>query len=135
MNLDLSFESLVFYDPGESGITLDIEMRLGGQSVSLKAKVDTGSSNCVFSRRLGEQLGLDIEEGEAGLMNTANGSFLTFGHWITLITAEFTFDSMVFFAADESFDRNILGRRGWLDRVVIGINDYDGKLYLSRYNP
>ena len=40
---------------------------------------------------------------------------------------------MVFFAEDENFRRNVLGRNGWLDRVVIGINDYDGKLYLSRY--
>ena len=40
---------------------------------------------------------------------------------------------VVYFAQDENFKRNVLGRHGWLDRVLIGINDYDGKLYLSRY--
>jgi len=40
---------------------------------------------------------------------------------------------MVFFAKDESLRRNVLGRHGFLDRVVTGINDCDGKLYLSRY--
>lgn len=45
----------------------------------------------------------------------------------------FKFDSYIFFASDESFRRNVLGRHGWLDRLIIGINDYEGKLYLSRY--
>ena len=40
---------------------------------------------------------------------------------------------MVFFAKDEFISRNVLGRHGFLDRLIIGINDYDGKLYLSRY--
>jgi hypothetical protein len=33
----------------------------------------------------------------------------------------------------EHFDRNVLGRHGWLDRVVLLI-DYEGKLPLSRYH-
>jgi hypothetical protein len=52
---------------------------------------------------------------------------------VTLTIAGFEFYSYVFFAADESFQRSVLGRNGWLDRVIIGINDYDGKLYLNRY--
>jgi len=40
---------------------------------------------------------------------------------------------MAFFPADEEIRRNVLGRFGWLDRVVLGLVDYDGKLYLSRY--
>ncbi len=26
------------------------------------------------------------------------------------------------------------GNRGWLDRIIVGINDYDGKRYLNRYD-
>jgi hypothetical protein len=40
----------------------------------------------------------------------------------------------VYFASDEAFDRNVLGRFGWLDRMVIGINDYEGKLYLKSHD-
>jgi len=45
----------------------------------------------------------------------------------------YEFDVTVYFAQDENFNRNVLGRHGWLDRMIIAINDYDGKLYLSRY--
>jgi len=53
---------------------------------------------------------------------------------ITLSVADFQFDTMVFFAADAELNRNVLGRLVWLDRVVLGLIDYEGKLYLSRYS-
>jgi hypothetical protein len=87
-----------------------------------------------FERKFGEQPGLDIEAGERQLFGTATGSFLTFGHSVTLIVEDFQFDSYVYFANDEFFDRNVLGRFGFLDRVIIAIDDYDGKPYLSRKN-
>ncbi len=133
MNYDLSFEKLINYDSGRVGITLDVELRLGETSTIIETKVDTGSTHCIFERKHGEVLGFEIEAGERQSISTSTGSFLTFGHWVTLITDDFSFDSMVFFAQDENFKRNVLGRHGWLDRVIIGINDYDGKLYLSKY--
>ena len=45
-----------------------------------------------------------------------------------------TFDSIVYFYADEDLDRNALRRHGWLDRVVLGLIDYEGKLLLSPYS-
>jgi hypothetical protein len=41
---------------------------------------------------------------------------------------------MVYFAADDSFKRDVLGRHGFLDRMLIGLDDYAGKLYLRRNN-
>ncbi len=41
--------------------------------------------------------------------------------------------STVYFAKEESFTRNALGRQGWLDRVRLGLIDYEGKLFLSEY--
>lgn len=133
MKYDLSFEKLVNYDTGRAGISINIELQLGVNSVIVKAKVDTGSTHCIFERIHGEKLGFDVEAGEPQWVGTSVGSFLTFGHWVTLITENFSFDSMVFFAKDETINRNVLGRHGWLDRMIVGINDYDGKLYLSRY--
>jgi hypothetical protein len=37
----------------------------------------------------------------------------------------------VYFAAHESFTRNVLGRRGWLDLVRLGQAEYVSKLYLA----
>lgn len=129
----LSFEKLVNYNRNKPGISLDVELRLKKSSVLVEAKIDTGSTNCIFERRYGDALGFDVEAGEPQWVGTSIGSFLTFGHWVTLAAEDFQFDSMVFFAQEESIKRNVLGRYGWLDRVIIAVNDYDGKLYLSRY--
>jgi len=129
----LNFEKLVNYDTGKAGITIDVEIHLRNSSVNFEAKIDTGAEACIFERVYGEKIGIEIEKGERQKFSAVTGSFLTYGHSVTLITTDFKFDSYVFFADDESFRKNVLGRHGWLDRVIIGINDYDGKLYLSRY--
>ena len=66
------------------------------------------------------------------VLGTATGTFLSYGHEVTLSVADFQFDTI--FAADAEINRNVLGRFGWLDRVVLGLIDYEGKLYLSRYD-
>jgi hypothetical protein len=130
----LSFERLINYDPGHAGITIDVTLKLFERSISFAAKVDTGASYCIFERKQGEALGLDIESGLLQPISTIMGRFITYGHEVTLRVADFEFDSMVYFAADEVIMRNVLGRHGWLDRVVLGIIDYEGKLLLSQYD-
>ena len=60
------------------------------------------------------------------------GSFLAYGHAVTLSVRGFKFDIVAYFAADETFSRNVLGRHGFLDRLLIALDDYAGKLYLRR---
>jgi hypothetical protein len=127
----LNFEKVILYDAGKVGITINAEIRLGNSTASFTAKIDTGAEACIFERTYGEQIGIEIESGESQSFSTATGSFMTYGHSVTLTTENFTFDSYVFFAADEIFRKNVLGRYGWLNRLIIGINDYDGKLYLK----
>lgn len=134
MEHQLSFERLLEYDPGRDGVTVDVSLRLGEQTVNFPAKIDTGASYCIFERRHGEALGLVIESGLPQPIGTATGSFLTWGHEVTLSVAGYEFDSMVYFAANADLNRNVLGRHGWLDRVVLGLVDYEGKLLLSRYS-
>ncbi|MEW6207018.1 MAG: retropepsin-like aspartic protease [Acidobacteriota bacterium] len=134
MAQQLSFEHLIYYDPGLSGITIAVSLKSFEKDVSFTAKVDTGASYCIFERKHGEALGLNIEGGLVQPISTATGRFITYGHEVTLSVAGFEFDSMVYFAADDEITRNVLGRHGWLDRVVLGLIDYEGKLLLSRYN-
>lgn len=37
-------------------------------------------------------------------------------------------------SANAGLNQNVLGRHGWLERVVLGLVDYEGKLLLSRYS-
>ena len=133
MAYQLQFAQLVEYDLGAPGISLVVTLKPTGRNVTCAAKIDTGADHCIFARRFGEDLGFDIEAGFRQRFGTATGAFYAYGHEVTLSTAGMEFDAMVFFAEEESFQRNVLGRFGWLDRVVLGLVDYEGKLYLSRH--
>jgi len=42
--------------------------------------------------------------------------------------------SLVYFFAEPSIRKNVLGRGGWLDRVRVGLVDHDRELYLAAYD-
>ena len=128
------FRKLFRYDLRRSGITVPVKLAWSGRRIELKAKVDTGSSACIFARNYGEDLGLEIENGRPQRFETATGGFLTYGHEVTLSVFEFELVTTVYFVADHAISRSVLGRQGWLDRLRFGLVDYDGKLYLSDYN-
>ena len=130
----LNFNVLYTYDLSASGIQLPITLNVGDKSVRFLAKLDTGATFCVFERELGEDLGLDTESGSPQKIGTAVGSFLTYGHHLSLAVFDYRFDVVVYFAATQDFNRNVLGRHGWLNKVRLGIIDYDGKLYVSAYD-
>jgi hypothetical protein len=134
MSLILRFTKLHAYDASAVGITAPVSLRSGPDEVKLPAKVDTGSSHCVFERQYGEQLGLDIESGSPERFGTATGSFPAYGHEVTLSVLGIEMVSTVYFAAAEGFSRNVLARIGWLDRLRFGLVGYDNRLYLSDYN-
>lgn len=134
MQSTLSFELIHEYDPGEPGIALPVQLRLIDRSVKISAKLDCGASFCIFKREHGEELGLNIESGKPELISTAMGSFTAYGHTVTLSALGFELDVMVYFAAMASFPRNVLGRYGWMQQLKLGIVDYEGKLYVGRYD-
>ena len=133
MNYQMIFSRLTTYDAGLPGISVEVTLSLTDDSITLPAKLDTGSTNCVFARRYGENLGIDIESGDRTRISTATGSFMTYRHDVTLTVLDYAFDVRVCFAEDENFKRDVLGRLGFTDRVNIGLVDYEGKLYLSKY--
>ena len=133
MSHQLTFEKLAEYDAGKFGITVEATLKFNQESVVFAAKIDTGSTNCVFERRIGEQLGLEIEAGLPKYIGTATGRFLTYEHDVTLSVLGFDFDILACFAENDAFDKNILGRYGFLMQTKLGLVDYEGKLYLSKY--
>lgn len=130
----LSFSASHLYDTKKTGISVSVWLVFGNRKVEIEAKVDTGSSLCIFERVQGESLGLTIEDGSLVTISTTTGSFVAYGHEVELSVLGIETISTVYFAADENFTRNVLGRQGWLDRVRLGLIDYEGKLFLSDYN-
>jgi len=133
MPQEIVFDVLHEYDTLETGIVVPTILTFGGDSVDVKAKVDTGAAFCVFERVHGLRLGLEIETGMPLRMMTATGKFDTFGHRLNISVLGIETEATVYFAAEDSFFLNILGRQGFLDRVKLGLIDYEGKLLLSAY--
>jgi hypothetical protein len=130
----LSFGELVNYDSGHPSITVPVALGSSWARVECDAKVDTGASNCIFARSVGLELGLDIESGLRLLVATVTGNFVAYLHEVNLSLASFEFSGLVGFAENEGFQRNVLGRRDFIEQVILGLVDYEGKLYLSRYD-
>ena len=134
MAYQLEFEKLVSYDLRKEGISVSVDLQFGNVRVPAEAKVDTGATTCVFGRAVAQGLGIELERGLARRFVTAAGSFIAYGHEVTLTVHGFSFDSLIFFSADEGVSRNVLGRIGWLNRLKIALIDYEGELYLSKYD-
>lgn len=133
MTYQLTFDLVHQYDPGRPGITVPISIRLGEQAMTTEAHLDTGGANCFFRRSLGEKLGLNIESGHLQGFSSPGGIVEGYGHFVTLEALGMEFGTIIYFAKDRGFNRNLLGRHGWLQQLRIGLIDYDGLLYLSRY--
>ena len=133
MSHQLTFDHLVNYDPGHPGISVTVTLETYGASVSCEAKLDSGSSFCIFSRKTGEELGLEVEAGIRRIVGTVTGSFAVYLHEVNLSIAGCSFTVLVGFAEDAIVQRNVLGRRGFLEQVILGLIDYEGKLYLGAY--
>ncbi len=130
---NINYDKVYEYDTLKSGITVNVEITYGGESRQIRARIDTGAENCIFERKHGERLGVEIESGREQIFNTAVGIFTAYGHELTIEVLGIETLSTVYFAKEESFTRNVLGRQGWLDRVKLGLIDYEGKLLLSAY--
>lgn len=119
----LSFTESYSYDTLKVDITVPVKLIFGGKFVRLEAKVDTGAENCTFERTHALRLGIDVESGDLVVLNTAAGNFAAYGHDVTLSVLEIETHAKVYFAKEESFTRNVLGRAGFLVRVKLGLID------------
>jgi hypothetical protein len=131
---ELLFSHYYIYDSKTEGITIPAVLKAGRKKIELLAKIDTGASDCLFEREYADALGLRVEEGVRKTYATANSRFDAYGHEISLQVMGIETTGTVYFYADPAIVRNVLGRRGWLDRIRFGLVDYDQALYLATYN-
>lgn len=130
MSHQLTFTSIHNY--GTEAVIVPVELEFADKLVRTDAFVDTGATFCVFKRELATALDIDVESGTSLRFSTVTGAFQAYGHIVTLKTFGYSFDVMVYFSALEAFARNVLGRRGWLDQVQLGLVEYESTLYLNR---
>lgn len=128
---ELHFSQRHVYDSLTDGITVPVLLKTGSSVIELLAKIDTGASDCLFERGYAEALGLKLEDGVRKTYATANSRFEAYGHETVINVMGIETHTLAYFFADHHITRNVLGRRGWLDRVRLGIVDYDQAIYLG----
>ena len=130
---ELRFQRNYTYPLHQAGIEIPVSLRSGNLVADVTAKLDIGAEVCLFERNVAILLDLEIEKGQPIWLNTLTGSFLAYAHEVTLRVLGLDFVLMVYFAANESIDRNLLGRN-WVRLTRLGVVDYDGKLFVSAYD-
>jgi hypothetical protein len=130
----LTFNEELRYPDDPSGITIPMLISYGGKTLRASPKADCGAEVCLFSREIGEGLGLQIEQGIPTTLNMLNSSLEVFGHEVVIQTGTLIFQSVIYFAKYPGLPRNILGREGWLRKIRFAVIDYDNLLYLSPYD-
>ena len=130
----IDFTTIHSYGNKGEGISIPVVLKAGENSVRLAASIDTGATFCIFRNELADALGLDQANGTLKRFRTANSSFEAFGHEVEISVLGVTTVSTVYFFADASINKNVLGRIGWLDRVRLGLVDHDTTMYLAPYD-
>ena len=130
----IEFTAVHSYGSERDGISVPVVLKASENSVRLAASIDTGATFCIFRNELAEALGLDPANATRKRFRTANGSFEAFGHEVEISVLGVTTFSTVYFFADASINKNVLGRVGWLDRVRLGLVDHDATMYLAPYD-
>jgi len=95
MAFPLIFNIQKIYNSIEEGITIPAILLFGEDIVYFQAKIDTGAQVCLFQPEVGEQLGIDIENGPRIKLSSLGGTIPAFGHLVTLHTLGLEFDSVV----------------------------------------
>jgi hypothetical protein len=130
--ISLDFDADLRYEETAAGILVPVRLIHGNHSVDLRARLDTGASDCIFDESYADVLGLS-GPGIQRIYRTVTGSFKARGYEITLETLGLQWAAFVFFHATGNPAHAFLGRRGWLDRVRLGIVHYEQTLLLGPY--
>lgn len=122
------------YEETAAGILVPVTLIHGNRQVTLKARLDTGASDCLFDTHYAEVLDIDAASGFERTYRTLAGSFRAFGHELTLNTLGLEWSAIVYFHQTGDPANAFVGRRGWLDRLQLGLVHYSQDLYLGPFH-
>ena len=130
MAFQLEYQKKSRYESLDTGITIEAVLRSGGLETICAAKIDTGAQVCLFGRSFADSLEIEVERSYREVFSTLTGSVVAYAHQVELETLGLCFQTYVYFAESYDIRRNLLGRQGWLQLVLLGLDDYNSELYL-----
>ncbi len=131
MGFELEFQKKENYSSLETGISVETILRYRDIKINCVAEVDTGAEVCLFQRTFADALEIDVETGYRQKFSTLGGGIIAYAHELQIETLGLRLQSYIYFAESYEIKRNLLGRKGWLQLVILGLNDYKSELYLS----
>lgn len=135
MSWEFSFATRLHMTETSSGFYVPAMFSVADREVRVDGYFDVGAAYCVIPREAGEKLGLDIETGEASALRTGTGLMPGYLHYTVLSVGDLIFEDVPTFVAKyPDFDRCLLGRAGWLQKVRLNLVTYDGAIYLNLYD-
>ncbi|HLG16384.1 MAG TPA: hypothetical protein VJH03_18035 [Blastocatellia bacterium] len=118
------------------GVFVPVTLTAGSASTHIvQARVDSGSSFCVFGRQWADVLGLDWEAGEPLMISTAAGTFYARMHEVIIRLLAFEWSGWVAFAEWDTLPsspaRDVLGLNGFFDHFLVAIDEGAEMIYLE----
>jgi len=118
------------------GVTVQVTLAANAtETISIEARVDSGSSFCVFGRQWADLLGLDWEAGDRLIISTATGIFAAHLQEVTIRLLDYEWTGWVAFAEWDTMPpspaRDVLGLNGFFDHFLVAIDDREEMIYLE----
>jgi hypothetical protein len=131
MATQLIFPISYRFENTDVGIVIPCMVECNAVQAKFHAKVDPGSEYCLFSRELADELGIEVLDGLPVRLSTLADGLTANAHWVTLHTLGIRFESFVLFHPAYGADRNILGRRGWLNNLHMALTMDNEMIHLK----
>ncbi len=132
MSWQFDFSTRLRTTEDSHGLYLTATLSVAGQELVVDGYLDIGAAYCILPRLLGETLGLAVEAGEPVTLKTGGGPLQGFLHFATLLLGDLAFEDVpICVIKYPGFDRCLLGRAGWLQKVRLNLSAYDEALYLN----
>ncbi len=134
MAYEIVYRYRLDYDTKVAGAVLQVVIGANGRVQYVNAAIDNGSTLCVFQREIAERLGINVEEGIEEHVSAMGTIIRVYGHEVTLVLGELSLDLFVYFPAYQHIPRNLLGRQGFRQRFLVGLDDHGGFVYLGYHD-
>ncbi|MBA7672901.1 hypothetical protein ES703_81088 [subsurface metagenome] len=104
---------------GKSYPMIRVFVGYGKKWADIYALLDSGASISLFTRELGEKIGLDIEKGIKDVLGGIGNGMVVYKHKINLKVRDEIFKIEAAFSKERFFDINIIGRKDFFNKMNI----------------
>lgn len=112
---------------------VDVTLATSGQSLTIKALVDSGASFSVFRAEVLDYLGVPLERGAPVYLEGIGGRILGYRHRVPASVGNTRFALTVIFSQELAVSFNLLGRDNFFQRFRVTFDERNRTVHLKPY--